>query len=35
MSMTVNHNLYNSYAAQNADAGTKKKEAGNQTKEVG
>lgn len=34
MSMTVNNDLYNSYAAQNADAGIKKKEAGNQIKEV-
>lgn len=35
MSMTVNHNLYNNYAAQNSDAGMKKKEAGSQVKEAG
>lgn len=34
MSMTVNHGLYNSYAAQNTDADMKKKETGNRTKEV-
>lgn len=30
MAMTVNHNLYNSYAAQNMDGGIKKKEDGRQ-----
>ena len=35
MSMTVNQGLYNNYAAQNADAGMKKKEAGNRTKAAG
>lgn len=34
MSMTVNHSLYSSYAAQNTDAGMKKKEM-EQTKGVG
>lgn len=35
MSMTVNQGLYNSYAAQNIDAGKKKEEAGNRVKEAG
>lgn len=35
MSMTINHSLYSNYATQNADTGMKKKEAGNQSKEVG
>lgn len=34
MSMTVNHSLYNSYAAQNTDADMKKKETESRTKEV-
>lgn len=34
MSMTVNHGLYDNYAAQNADAGLKRKEADNKAKEV-
>ncbi len=34
MSMTVNHGLYNSYAAQNTDADIKKKETESRTKEV-
>lgn len=35
MSMTVNHSLYNSYAAQNADADMKKKETDSRTKAAG
>ena len=35
MSMTVNQGLYSNYAAQNADAGMKKKEAGSRTKAAG
>ncbi|MCM1065550.1 MAG: DUF6033 family protein [Eubacterium sp.] len=34
MSMTVNHSLYDNYAAQNADAALKKKEADDKAKEV-